>query len=79
MVTTRMDEKGRISIPSTIREELGLESGDMFFLDIENQILRIAKATNPFDALIEEGIDELQSGKTVNLRDFAADEGIEIP
>lgn len=79
MVTTKMDDKGRISIPSAIRTELGLESGDVFFLDVENQILRVAKANNPFDALIEESIKELESGKTRSLRDIAAEEGIELP
>lgn len=78
MVTTRMDDKGRISIPANIREALGLESGDVMFLDVQNAILRVAKATNPFDALIDEAVEELESGRTLNIRDFAADEGVEI-
>lgn len=78
MVTTRMDDKGRISIPGAIRDELGLESGDVFFLDIEDRILRVAKANNPFDALIEDSIEELESGKTRSLRDIAAEEGVEL-
>lgn len=79
MVTTRIDDKGRISIPATIRERLGLESGDVMFLDVQNMVLRVAKATNPFDALIDEAIEEHASGSTKSLQDFAASEGIDLP
>ena len=79
MVTTKVDEKGRISIPAGIRDKLGLESGDIMFLNVENNILRIAKANNPFDALIDEAEVEHESGSTVSLRDFAKSEGIDLP
>ena len=79
MVTTRVDDKGRISIPANIRERLGLESGDVMFLDVQESVLRVAKATNPFDALIDEAVDEFESGKTAGLQDFAAEESIDLP
>lgn len=78
MVTTKLDDKGRISIPADIRERLGLESGDVMFLDVQNMVLRVAKATNPFDALIDEAIDEFEAGKTKSLSDFAKDEGSDL-
>lgn len=78
MVTTKLDDKGRISIPANIREHLGLESGDVMFLDVQNMVLRVAKAANPFDALVEEAIDEVDAGKTKSLRDFAAEEEIDL-
>lgn len=78
MVTTKLDDKGRISIPANIRERLGLESGDVMFLDVQNMVLRVAKAENPFDALVEEAIEEVNTGKTISLRDFAADEEIDL-
>lgn len=78
MVTTKMDEKGRISIPANVREQLGLESGDVMFLDVQNKVLRVAKATNPFDALIDEALDEYESGTTTSLREFAKDEGVDL-
>lgn len=74
MVTTKLDNKGRISIPTSIREKLGLESGDVMFLDVQNMVLRVAKATNPFDALIEEAVEEFEAGETRSLRNFAKDE-----
>lgn len=78
MVTGRIDDKGRIAIPASVREGLGLEPGDVMVFDIKNQILRIAKVTNPFDALIDEAIDEFESGNTILLREFAAQEGINL-
>ncbi|MCO5224427.1 MAG: AbrB/MazE/SpoVT family DNA-binding domain-containing protein [Thermomicrobiales bacterium] len=78
MVTGRIDDKGRIAIPTAVREGLGLEPGDVMVFDVKNQILRIAKVTNPFDALIDEAIDEFESGNTISLRDFATQEGINL-
>lgn len=78
MVTTRVDDKGRISIPASVREQLGLESGDVMFLDVQNKVLRVAKADNPFDALIDEALDEFESGETTSLREFATEEGVEL-
>lgn len=77
MVTARLDGKGRISIPSKIREDMGLEPGDVVFFDMKDSVLRVAKANNPFDALIEEALEELHAGHTVSLRDFARSEGLE--
>lgn len=78
MVTTRIDNKGRITIPADIREELGLESGDVMFLDVENLILRVAKAANPFDALIDEANEEFSAGKTQSLRAFADEHAVDL-
>lgn len=78
MVTTKLDDKGRISIPANIRERLGLESGDVMFLDVQNMVLRVAKATNPLDALVEQALEEFHKGETKSLRDFADDEGIDL-
>ncbi|MCA9834209.1 MAG: MraZ N-terminal domain containing protein [Thermomicrobiales bacterium] len=78
MVTGKIDDKGRLAIPTTVREKLGLEPGDVIVFDTSTQVLRIAKVVNPFDALIDEAIDEYEAGNTVSLRDFAKSEGIEL-
>lgn len=78
MVTARLDGKGRLSIPNTIREDMGLDPGDVMFLDLKDSVLRIAKATNPFDALVEEAIEDLEAGRTVSIRDFARAEGLSV-
>lgn len=78
MVTGRIDDKGRIAIPTAVREDLGLEPGDVIAFDVKNRVLRIAKVDNPFDALIDEAVDAFEIGKTASLRDFASSEGVEL-
>lgn len=78
MVTGRIDDKGRIAIPAAMRDDLGLQPGDVIAFDVKNQVLRIAKIENPFDALIDEAVDAFEAGNTVSLRNFAASEGVEL-
>ena len=78
MVIARIDDKGRIALPTAVREELGLQPGDVLVLDIKGEILRIAKASNPFDTLIDDAIEEERTGGTVALRDFAESEGFTL-
>lgn len=77
-VIVRADAKGRLTVPSLIRKELGIEAGDVFFLEAEGGILRFAKAENPFDVLAEHAIAEYQAGRTKSLRDFAAENAISL-
>jgi AbrB family looped-hinge helix DNA binding protein len=48
MVTVTIDAKGRLSIPLDVREEMGIEAGDTFFLerDVEHSVIHFAKAQN---------------------------------
>lgn len=78
MLTGRIDDKGRVAIPAAMRDTLGLEPGDVMVFDMKDQILRIAKVTNPFDALIDEAIDEFEAGSTMSLNAFAKSEGIDL-
>jgi len=73
MAVARLDSKGRIAIPAAIREKLGLESGDTFFLAADENEIRMAKAVNPFDALADHALDERR-----RLRDYAAEKGIDL-
>jgi antitoxin PrlF len=80
MVTVRVDSKGRLSIPADIRVALGIEAGDVLFLesDAEHEMIHFAKAKNPFDGLAEHAVQEYRSGRTRRLRAYAAENGIEL-
>jgi AbrB family looped-hinge helix DNA binding protein len=43
---TTVDDKGRLLIPDAVRKKLGIEAGDLFFLEVEEEsgVLRYAKA-----------------------------------
>lgn len=77
-LSARMDEKGRLAIPKSIRDELGAQTGDTFFFEREGNVVRLAKAENPFDSLAEHAEDEYRAGRTRNLRDFAAENDIPL-
>ena len=79
-VTVKVDSKGRFMIPQLLRTELGIEPGDTCFVeaDEERRILRLAKADNPFDVLIEHARTEREAGRTRSLREFAAENDIAL-
>jgi AbrB family looped-hinge helix DNA binding protein len=78
--TVRVDPKGRLTIPRELRQALGIEPGDLFFVEAEadGAVLRYARAENPFDALAEHALREHYAGQTRVLRDFARDEQIDL-
>ena len=78
--TVRVDPKGRLTIPRQLREALGIEPGDTLFVesDEEQKVLRYAKSENPFDVLAQHAINEYRAGRTRNLREFAAENGITL-
>ena len=81
--TTRhatVDEKGRLLIPEAIRRNLNIKSGDIFFIEgvDESGILRFAKAENPFDLLADHAVREYQAGRTRDLREIAAEAGVDL-
>lgn len=80
MVTVTIDSKGRLSLPVDVRDELGIESGDVLFLecDAEHAVIHLAKAKNPFDGLAEHAIEEHRQGRTTNVYDFAREPGIDL-
>jgi AbrB family looped-hinge helix DNA binding protein len=77
-VTVRVDTKGRLTIPQSIRRELGIEPGDTFFLRPEDGVLHFAKAENPFDALADLANAEYEAGRTTNLRAIAEELGVTL-
>jgi AbrB family looped-hinge helix DNA binding protein len=76
--TVKVDAKGRLTVPLSLRKALGIEAGDIFFLDTEDGVLRFAKAENPFDLLAEHAIEEYRAGRTKSLRDIAAEHAIAL-
>jgi AbrB family looped-hinge helix DNA binding protein len=70
-MTAKIDSKGRLSLPQHIRNMLHIETGDVFFIETdENDILRLAKAENPFDVLAKQALDESKAGETITLEEF---------
>lgn len=73
MVTFTVDSKGRLSIPTEVRDELGIECGDVlsFESDPERAVIHLAKAQTPFDGLAEHAIEEYRKGRTISLQAYA--------
>lgn len=80
MVTVKIDDKGRLSIPADIRGQLGIQTGDVFFLETnaDHTLIHLAKAQNPFDGLAEHATEEYRAGRTRRLRDYASDRGVAV-
>ncbi|MBA2671958.1 MAG: AbrB/MazE/SpoVT family DNA-binding domain-containing protein [Gemmatimonadetes bacterium] len=78
METVKVDEKGRVLLPASIRDRAGIHPGDVYFIATEDSEIRLAKAVNPFDALAEHAIEEYTAGKTRSLRDYAEDKGFDL-
>ncbi len=80
MVAVTVDSKGRLSIPANVRDELGIEAGDVLFLesDPEHAVIHLAKAENPFDGLALHAIEEYRRGRTTNIYDLAKELDIDL-
>ncbi|MGB3330161.1 MAG: AbrB/MazE/SpoVT family DNA-binding domain-containing protein [Thermomicrobiales bacterium] len=80
MALATIDAKGRVAIPAELRKRFGLEPGDAFFFDADEDadVIRMAKPVNPFDILADHAIDEYNAGRTVKLRDYAAEKGFAL-
>jgi AbrB family looped-hinge helix DNA binding protein len=71
MTATTIDTKGRLSLPRKIREELGLEAGDVLFVQRAGDTVRLAKAVNPLQAAVAEGVAEYRAGRKIALKQLA--------
>jgi len=70
-MTAKVDNKGRLSLPQDLRAMLHIETGDIFFIEADNNdVLRLAKAENPFDILAKHAIQESKAGKTITIEEF---------
>ena len=77
-IPVRLDDRGRILIPRTIREALHAEPGDVFFIQQDENGMRIIKGEDPFDALAEDAIREDDAGETVAFEEILRREGISL-
>lgn len=77
-VSVRVDDKGRLTIPASLRKQLGVEPGDVFFLQSEGGVLRFAKTENPFDGLARHAMKEHEAGRTRDIRDLAKEWGVSL-
>ncbi len=71
---TRIDSKGRIVLPRETRAELGLEPGDILFVDTDGsrRVIYMAKPDNPLDVLALSALEEDRAGLTIDLDDALA-------
>jgi AbrB family looped-hinge helix DNA binding protein len=77
-IAVRVDDKGRLTIPGKLRKELDVKPGDTFFLQREGEVLRYAKATNPFDMLAEQAAQQYAAGETSSIDDLAREHGVDL-
>ncbi|GEM_PF-1038889 len=79
MVTVRVDERYRIVLPREARANI--QPGDVLVFEerIEGgaEVLRFAKALNPFDALVKMGREETRRGAEIPLEEFAQEHGLD--
>jgi AbrB family looped-hinge helix DNA binding protein len=52
-VRIRVDERGRITLPSSVRRRLGIRPGDELVVSVVGGRIVIEKALNPFERLAE--------------------------
>ncbi len=76
---SRMDDKGRLTLPRSVRKALKAEPGDVFFFQEDGEgVVRMIKGENPFEALAEQAIRECEAGETITLDEFAKREAISL-
>ena len=77
--SVKVDTKGRLVIPLPLRKALGIEPGDLLFVESEgDSVLRYVKAENPFVLLADHAIAEHAAGRTKSLRTFAAEHDVDL-
>ena len=71
-IAVRVDEKGRVTLPKSIRDALEVTIGDTVFFRYEarNKQARVARAANPFDTLGGQAVKEHRSGRTKTVKKF---------
>lgn len=78
METSRVDAKGRITLPADLRKRLDIQKGETVCFRREGEAIVLKKGINPFDAAVEEALREYREGNTTKLEDFAAEMGITL-
>jgi len=74
-LTVRIDDKGRLTLPKSIRKDININPGDIFYLNYDaakkQMQLQLNKAINPFDVLVEEALKEYKKGNVKRIEKLA--------
>ncbi len=72
-LTVRIDDKGRLTLPISIRKDININPGDIFYLnyDAEKKQMQLNKAINPFDVLAGEALKEYKKGNVKRIEKLA--------
>ncbi|MHB1680793.1 MAG: AbrB/MazE/SpoVT family DNA-binding domain-containing protein [bacterium] len=72
-LTVKIDDKGRITLPKSIRKEININPGDIFYLnyDAEKKQMQLKKAVNPFNILAGEALKEYKKGNVKRIEKLA--------
>jgi bifunctional DNA-binding transcriptional regulator/antitoxin component of YhaV-PrlF toxin-antitoxin module len=69
---------GRTRVPREVRAQLGIYPGDVFAIEVEESgALLLARMKNTIDVLAQHAVEEYRAGRTRDLREIAAEEGID--
>ncbi|KXS36772.1 MULTISPECIES: AbrB/MazE/SpoVT family DNA-binding domain-containing protein [unclassified Candidatus Frackibacter] len=78
-IVTKVDDKGRITIPKKVRKSSGIDKGEVLFIDVELGQLKLTRAVeDPIVKLKEYTEKEYENGKTKNLRQYAKEKGMDL-
>jgi antitoxin PrlF len=72
LITTRVDSRGRITLPKDIREALDIREGDTCFISLEENYIQVIRGENPFKVLAEDALKQHREGKTVSFEEALA-------
>lgn len=76
-----LDDRGRITLPQPLRDELDLKEGDSLMVHTEGNVVELAKLDldeNPFDVLAQHAVDEAKKGNTLSLEEVAEKRGVDL-
>lgn len=79
--SVQVDDRGRVTLPKELREELDLEEGDNLLVHKEGNVIELAKMDedeNPFSILAKQAIEEHKKGNTIPLEDIVERENIDL-
>jgi len=77
--TTKVDQKGRITLPKKIREETGIKAGEVLFINADQGYVELIRAVeDPMVKLKNYTEKEFNERRTKNIRQYAREKGINI-
>ncbi|MCF8002221.1 MAG: AbrB/MazE/SpoVT family DNA-binding domain-containing protein [Halanaerobiales bacterium] len=79
-IATKVDSKGRITLPKEIREKACIEEGEVLFIyEVDIGQLKLIRAVeDPLVKLKEYTEKEFEKGETKSIRQYAKEKGINV-